>query len=99
MEIKDYIDEFERIREELKERGYVESVVDVAITILKERGKDRRMSEIAEERKTELADPITDKQKKYIKDLCTTRMEPLPNLSGLSKSDASALIKKMKVGK
>jgi len=91
MDIKEYVEEYEKIVRILAEGGYPISF-DLALTILKERGKDRRMDEIAEQRQAKLAEPITDKQKKYIIDLCTRNMEPLPNLSGMSKEDAGKIM-------
>jgi len=103
MEIKEYLDEYTRITDEMTKRG-VEKVstasFELALAILGERAKDRRMSEIAEERKGEQAEPITPKQKTYIESLCALKMEPVPlDLSEMSKSDASALIKKLKAEK
>ncbi|MEM3489603.1 MAG: DUF3072 domain-containing protein [Nitrososphaerota archaeon] len=40
-------------------------------------------------------DPITEKQKQFIKDLCNQRKKPIPELEGLSKQEASELIEEL----
>ncbi len=83
MEIKEYVDEFAVIANEVFKRFPMTETRDVAIAILQERGKDRRQAVISKGRNNT---PATERQLQYLKRLGVEAPK------GLTKTDASTLI-------
>ena len=70
MRIEDYVEEYRQILGALERAGVHDS--DAARIILQERGRDRRMERIGEEKRGspgEKDEPATEKQKKFLDSL------------------------------
>lgn len=71
MEADEYVEKFSEILRLVNESTWSEDVdkIRVALAILREVGKDRRMETMREEREKAKLEPATEKQKKYMDDL------------------------------
>ncbi|MFW5913413.1 MAG: hypothetical protein ACOCSA_03090 [Candidatus Hadarchaeota archaeon] len=90
MKIREYVDEFYGILAELenKNREGDFNEAEIALGILQERAKDRRMAAMENRRKSEKKEPASEKQKKYMDDLGVVYEE------GITKEEASREIEK-----
>ncbi|MFW6385989.1 MAG: hypothetical protein ACOCZP_02425 [Candidatus Hadarchaeota archaeon] len=89
MEIDEYVDEFYKILGKLEDRNREGDFDEdeVALGILRERAKDRRMAAM-EDRRQNRGEPASEKQKNYMDDLGIVYEE------GITKEEASREIEK-----
>ena len=90
MKIDEYVEEFYEILGKLKDRNREGDFdeAEVALGILRERAKDRRMAAMEKTREREKKEPASEKQKNYMDDLGIVYEE------GITKEEASKEIEK-----
>ncbi|KXB08728.1 hypothetical protein AKJ56_00505 [candidate division MSBL1 archaeon SCGC-AAA382N08] len=95
MKAKEYVEQFSQILQIVNEKSWSENVnkTEVALAILRELGKDRRMEIMRKEREQAKEQPATEKQKQYMDDLDIVYSE------NITKEEASEEIERALSGK
>jgi hypothetical protein len=89
--IEEYVEEYRQILGALQRAGICDP--DAARAILQERGRDRRMREVAEGRTGKMGEPATERQKRFL----DARGVPYPE--DITKTQASEVISKISARK